>query len=244
MGASTLTRLERLDLLAARLKSDDPLTVSQVAGEFGVSRRTLTRDIELLRGRGVPVEADRGRGGGTRVSARWGVGRIALGYREAVDLLVSLAIVEQLRSPILMANLAPIRRKLAASFGPEARARIAKLKSRILVGETASTQVQIGHQEPRSKVVERLHEAFLSTRSASMIYRGETGRVSHRQVQPHYLLLNYPVWYALCWDQTREDVRTFRCDRILDIEIGGDTFAVRPVSSFREALEGVRLVSP
>lgn len=241
MRASTLTRLERLDLLAARLKADEALTISQVAGELGVSRRTLTRDIDVLRNRGVPVEADRGRGGGVRVASQWGIGRIALGYREAVDLLVSLAVVEQLRSPILMANLAPIRRKLAASFGPEARSRIARLKSRILVGETASTLVQTGYAEPRPRVVEKLHEAFLTTRTARMVYRGESGHVTHRQVQPHYLLLNYPIWYALCWDRSRQAVRTFRCDRIHEIEIGGEAFSVLPVSAFEDALAGVRL---
>jgi predicted DNA-binding transcriptional regulator YafY len=130
--SADLARLERLDLLATRLKSDEAMSIGDLAEEFGVSRRTLTRDIELLRNRGVPVDADRGRGGGVRVSSNWGVGRIHLGYREAVDLLVSLAVAEQTGSPILMANLVPIRRKLMASFSPHDRSRINRLKSRLL----------------------------------------------------------------------------------------------------------------
>jgi len=88
--AATLPRLERLDLLASRLKSGEPITVAEIADEFGVSTRTLFRDVDILRQRGLPIEADRGRGGGIRLHRHWGVGRLALSYREAVELLVSL----------------------------------------------------------------------------------------------------------------------------------------------------------
>src|SRR5690606_13243396 len=121
--ADTRDRLERLDLLASRLKAEEPMTVAGLAAEFGVSARTLFRDLAILRERGLPVEADRGRGGGVRLHRTWGIGRLTLSYREAVDLLVSLAIAEQLRSPWLIANLAPIRRKLRASFAPALRDR-------------------------------------------------------------------------------------------------------------------------
>jgi predicted DNA-binding transcriptional regulator YafY len=214
-----------------------------IAAECGLSRRTIMRDVRLLRDRGVPVDADRGRGGGVRIGSTWGIGRLALSYREAVDLLVSLAIVEQLRSPILMANLASIRRKLAASFGPDARGRIARMKSRILVGDSASTFVLTGYSGPKDAVVEKLHQAFLTTRTATILYRSGTGSATSRQVQPHYLLLNYPVWYALCWDELRGDVRTFRCDRMLDITMSDSTFAVLPATAFKQALEGVSIIS-
>lgn len=235
--ASASARLERLDYLTARLKSDEPLVMQDIAAECGLSRRTIMRDIGLLRDRGLPVEADRGRGGGVRIGRTWGIGRLNLSYREAVDLLVSLAVVEQLRSPILMANLATIRRKLAASFGPDARGRIARMKSRILVGESASGFVLKNYRGPPNAVVEKLHQAFLTTRTAAIQYRSGTGSLSHRKVQPHYLLLNYPVWYALCWDELRNAVRTFRCDRMVDVAVGEDTFSVLPASAFREVLE-------
>lgn len=61
-----------------------------------------------------------------------------------------------------------------------------------------------------------------------------------RTIQPHYLLLCYPIWYVLAWDKLRGDVRTFRCDRITAIEIlGGDNFKLLPTSRFDRALEGI-----
>ncbi|MEM7070721.1 MAG: HTH domain-containing protein, partial [Pseudomonadota bacterium] len=52
--STTLSRFQRLDLLTARLKTDEALIVRDLAAELGVSGRTLARDIELLRDRGLP----------------------------------------------------------------------------------------------------------------------------------------------------------------------------------------------
>lgn len=241
---SDIARLARLDLLAARLKADAPMTVTELAAEFGVSRRTLTRDIELLRARGLPVEADRGRGGGVRMSATWGVGRLQLSYREAVDLLVSLAVAEQTGSPILMANLAPIRRKLMASFSRESRSRIDQLKSRLLIGGPASAQVLAAHAAPDGKVVEALHEAFLLLQPARIGYRDGSGARTLRIIEPHYLLLNFPVWYVLAYDPAKQAVRTFRCDRLSSVRPLADRFRLRPVEAFRAWLEGTDIRIP
>ncbi len=70
--ATTLGRPQRLDLLASRLKADEAMTVPVLADEFGISARTLFRDLAILRDRGLPVEADRGRGGGVRLHPVWG----------------------------------------------------------------------------------------------------------------------------------------------------------------------------
>ena len=71
--ASTIDRLQRLELITTRLKSHDSLIVADLAREFGVSVRTLTRDIQILRDQGLPVDADRGRGGGVRMHWSWGM---------------------------------------------------------------------------------------------------------------------------------------------------------------------------
>lgn len=237
-------RLRRLDLLAARLKSDEPMILRELAAELGVSLRTIHRDVELLRERGLPIEADRGRGGGVRLHWRWGIGRIALSYREAVDLLVSLAVAEQMRSPILMANLAPIRRKLMASFSPADQQKIKGLKGRIRLAEPASPALRTGYATPPPGIVERLHEAFLLLRAARIRYVDEKGAETERIIEPHHLLLAAPICYAMSWDRLRGDVRSFRCDRIRSIEVLDEDFAPRPFADFEAPLEGMDLILP
>lgn len=244
MRASTSHRLDRLDLLASRLKSDSPLTVAGLAAELGVSRRTLARDIGLLRERGLPVEADRGRGGGVRLHRSWGIGRLVLSYREAVDLLVSLAIAEQLQSPWLVANLSSIRHKLTASFSPALRDRIASLRQRIRIGQSASAAVIQGISTPDGDAVAPLFQAFLELRLLRIDYTDTGGRRSSRVVEPQLLLLNYPVWYAIAWDCEREAVRSFRCDRLSGAELLEEAFRLRSAGVFAEALAGVDAITP
>ena len=236
---STIGRLRRLELITARLKSDDSLVVRELASEFGVSVRTLTRDIQLLRDQGLPVEADRGRGGGVRMHWRWSIGRLSLSYAEAVDLLVSLAVAEQMRSPLLMANLGSVRRKLMASFAPSMQRRIKSLKSRIIVVESASPFVLSEFSVPNARVVEQLHQAFLMMRKIHIHYRNASGERTERAIEPQYLLLSYPVWYAIAWDDLRAEARTFRCDRIERARLLDDVFRPRRLTQFEEAVGAI-----
>ena len=239
-----MDRLQRLELITVRLKSDDSLVVGGLAKEFGVSVRTLTRDIQILRERGLPIEADRGRGGGVRLHWSWGIGRVNLNYSEAVDLLVSLAVAEQMKSPLLMANLGSVRRKLIASFSPSVKHKINRLKSRILIGESASPFVLSAFSVPNTRVVERLHQAFLMMRRIDIHYCDVSDEETARTIEPQYLLLSYPVWYVLAWDDLRNEVRTFRCDRIERARLLDKVFRLRLLTQFKRAVEGIDAIQP
>lgn len=242
MRTSAQSRLERLEILKSRLKSGDVLTIASLAGELTVSVRTISRDIDLLRTQGVPVEADRGRGGGVRLQAQWGVGRINFNYSEAVDLMITLAIAQQMNSSFFMANLDKIRRKLEASFSPQMKLKVRQLKHRILITPSASIDVLSSFTSPSSSVAENLHQAFLMQQRIRMQYKAKSGEVTMRCIEPHFLLLSYPVWYVLAWDELRQDIRTFRCDRISKICSTEEEFRLLPVSHFEASLEGADII--
>lgn len=240
--ANSHERLRRLELLGAHLRQEGFCTIKELAETHGVSERTIARDLRLMRDQGLPIDADRGRGGGVRLDRRWGIGRLNLSYPEAVDLLISISVAGQMKSPIFLANLASIRRQLIASFSAEKRERVDRLKSRILIGETASTFVQGSVVSPNGKAIQKLHQGFLDQEIVTIHYKDEGGQTSTRKIEPHYLLLNYPTWYVLAVDHLRGALRTFRCDRILDAELTDIRFRVLPRSSFAHSLEGNELL--
>jgi predicted DNA-binding transcriptional regulator YafY len=123
---STSGKMARLDQLLGRLKSGDACTAALLAKELGISTRTLMRDLDDLKEQGYPIETDQGRGGGVRLHPRWGIGRLALNYREVIDLLLALSVLEKMRSPLLLENLSSIRNKLFASFPDAQRPNIAQ----------------------------------------------------------------------------------------------------------------------
>ncbi len=242
--ATTQTHLERLEWLKSRLKANEPMILRDIADELGVSQRTLSRDIKILREQGLPVEADRGRGGGVRLAPEWGVGRISLTHREAINLLIGIAVTEKMEAQVLTVDLLPLRRKLIASFSQENQRKIRQLRDRIRVGPSASAEVLSHYKAAARRINDDLQEAFLLMNRVAVTYRSASGEATRRTIEPHYLILNYPVWYALCWDDLRGDVRTFRLDRIKVIALTGERFALRSYTDFEAATQTREVIVP
>ena len=221
------TRAERLDLLARVLGDRPGTTASELAREFGLSVRTLFRDLDALRERGYPIEAARGRGGGLRLHANWGLGRVLLSRDEALCTLLGLAVAERLGFPRFAADIGRARRKIADAFPAAERRRIAPLRERIFVGEAASAQVRGSYGEPAATPTRRLQVAFVEERLVRAEYASEGGTSSQRRLEPHALVINWPAWYLLAFDHLRGEPRTFRLDRFASVEVEAETFRPR-----------------
>jgi predicted DNA-binding transcriptional regulator YafY len=211
---AAVSRLNRLEQLKGLLKACEHTTATALAEELGISLRTLNRDLGVLRQAGVPVESDRGRGGGLRLERRWALGRLHLSLEEAIDLLLSMAIAEQIKSPMLLDHLAPVRRKIVAAFGEAYQSRIRLLRKRILVGAPASAGVLAGYREPSAKLLSGVSQAFFNLRRVEIEYVDGQGAPTRREIEPQFLYLSPPVWYLLAFDRLRGDIRCFRADRI------------------------------
>ena len=234
---ATRSRLDRLEELKGLLKARDIVTAQDLAAELGVSRRTLHRDLAILRDGGLPIESGRGRGGGLRLHPAWGLGRVHFNTLEAIDLLVSLAIAERVSSPVLLRQLPGIRRKIAASFGDAHQAQIRTLRRRILLGPPATESVVASFRASPRRPHPELAEAFLGTRCVAITYADRNGAVTTREVEPHYLYLSLPVWYLLAWDRLRAAVRHFRIDRIKTVTPLATTFRLGDPKPFLEEME-------
>lgn len=222
---STASRLERLEEIKGLLKSREHVTAAELAHELGVSLRTLNRDLDILRESGVPIESDRGRGGGLRLQRNWALGRLHLSPVEAIDLLLSLAVAERMNSPLLLQHLAPIRRKIVAALPESYQPKIRSLRKRVLVGSPATKEIAASFTAPSAKSLAAVSDCFFNLKRMRIVYVDQRQRETTREVEPHFLYLSQPVWYLLSWDRMREAVRYFRIDRIK---------SVRPLeSSFR-----------
>jgi predicted DNA-binding transcriptional regulator YafY len=217
---------ERLDKLLGLLGSHETSNGPALAAELGVSLRTLRRDMARLAARGVPIEAERGRGGGVRVAARVGLGRLQLDHREALDLLLALAIGERIRSPLLLSSLKGLRQKIGMAFPPEERSRVSRLRRRILHAPPASRRIAESLGSPRPAVLGPIQDGFFAQRAIEVAYRTER-ELTTRVVEPHYLMLAWPAWYLLVWDHLREAVRTLRLDRIESASVTDRPFQLR-----------------
>ncbi len=242
MSGSRESAVLRLDALKSLLAQRDYTTVADLAAELGVSTRTLHRDLALLREMGVPVEGERGRGGGLRLEPGWSLGRVHLNESEALGLLLSLAIAEKVGSPLLLDDLRSITRKVGAAFAPSHARRILAVRRRILVGQTASERVVATYTPPRPAIAKALLEAFSQRRTAMVTYEDQLGTRTEREIELQFLYYSLPVWYAMAWDLLRNDVRSFRIDRIRHVEVLPTEFRLRPADRFLAAGEATARV--
>jgi len=237
---TTRSRLNRLEELKGLFKAREHVTAAALAAELGVSIRTLNRDLEILRKSGVPIESDRGRGGGLRLQRDWALGRLHLSPEEAIDLLLSLAIAEQMSSPLLLQQLQPIRRKIVAAFSESYQPKIRSLRKRILVGKPASASVRATFSSPQRGSLVGVVEAFFNMRCIAIDYVDQHGVLTARVVEPQFLYLTIPVWYLLAWDRLRGAVRYFRIDRIRSVTPLEDRFRLADPRPFlAETEEGI-----
>ena len=230
-------RFDRLDLLARVLRDRPGITAAALATELGVSARSIFRDLDALRERGFPIESSRGRGGGLRLHPNWGLGRVLLSRDEGLCTLLGLAVAEKLGFPMFAAELARARRRIADAFPSSERRRIAPLRERILIGDPASAAVRASYREPPAMPMRHLQVAFVEERVIRARYVKEGGAATERMLEPHALVINWPAWYVLAHDRTREESRTFRLDRFASVDIEAVTFRPRPQQFFQEMLE-------
>ena len=228
---------DRLDRLLGLLASRPSWTAPDLAAELGVCLRTVRRDLSRLSARGVPIQSEPGRGGGLRTPTRAGLGRLQLNTQEMLDLLLALAITEQLHSPLLLSTVRGLRQKLSASFPAAERARASQLRQRILVGPT-SHNIAASWQQPRAAVVQPIQEAFFQRTMLRVKYKTEDSRTT-REVEPHFLLCSWPGWYLVVWDHLRAGVRALRLDRIETAQVLDTSFRLREVEEMLPKIQSV-----
>ena len=231
-------KLDRLDQLIGKLKTGEAYTAGNLAEDLGVSLRTMMRDIKTLRNKGYPIDADKGRGGGVRLYPGWGVGRLTMNYREVIDLLLALNVLEKLNSQLFLNNLESVKNKLYASFPDPQRPKISRIRNRILIGELASATV-IENYSTTANIQQNnvVLESFFDQKCLDICYKQKDGTITKRLIEIHFLYLNWPIWYLICFDHLRKEPRTFRIDRIQAAHITGGKFQSRKMSFFSPELE-------
>lgn len=227
----------RQDEILNCLRDKSYWTALELSKRVTTSQRTLMRDLAELKESGIPIESERGRGGGIMLNGRWGLGRLQLSSTEVISLLLALAIVESINPPILLSNLSSIRNRISASFPEQQRKNIDELRSRIQIGGNASAQVVDSYELPNTEPMPVISQGFLDMKTLEIEYISEKQQVTQRIVEPQMLLLNWPAWYLLCWDRLRDEVRMFRIDRIQRAVVSNESFALKKRSILLESLE-------
>lgn len=189
---------------------------AELADRLGATPRTMRRDIDRLRELGYPVESVRGPGGSYRLVAGQAMPPLVLTDDEAVATVIGLRLAETAQVDGTSGAL----RKLAQVMPSRLRYRVRAVAATTSVRSRSTVDVE---------VVRQLGLAAYTHQDVRFGYRDKAGATTARRVEPYRQVLLDGRWYLLAWDRDREDWRTFRLDRIDDLDVPGSTFVPRLV---------------
>jgi predicted DNA-binding transcriptional regulator YafY len=200
------------------------VTGQELAQRLEVDLRTVRRYAAQVQELGFPVEGERGPAGGYRLKPGYKLPPLMLTEDEATAVVLGLHAAKRLGVPTSDAALAKIQRVLPARL----RARTESLE------QVAFTSPE--GTPPQSETALALAEAAQRNRRVTASYTSHQGAETSRTISPYGLVVHGGRWYLAAYDHDREDLRTFRVDRMRGVEMQG---AGRPVEAGFDAVKHV-----
>lgn len=198
-----MKRAERLHALSEMLRRSGPrgCTAERLADEFGVSVRTVKRDLTALENSGAPLWSRPGPGGGYGLVARGTLPPVSLTPVQAVALLAAVSAATD--APYADLASAGVRKTMDV-LDPPTRAKADELAARIWVDAPAT---------PR-RIRSALEDAMAEQRVVRIRYVSRDGDDTTRDVEPMMFAATNGRWYLVGWCRLRDAVRWFVVSRI------------------------------
>lgn len=212
-----MRRADRLFQIIQLLRRRHVVTAGYLARELEVSERTVYRDIRDLVGSGVPIDGEAG-----------------VGYtlRRGFDLPPLMFTEDELEAMVLGA-------RVVSSWGDAALARSAHdalarveaaLPERLRARLEETPLYAPGFHVPSATIASLtpLRTAIEERRLVWLQYCDELDSVTEREVRPLGLFFWGNRWSLTGWCELRADFRSFRLDRIREMNVRDDRFLPQP----------------
>lgn len=223
----TLNKTERLFALVLLLQNRPNLSSRDLAEHFGVSRRTIFRDLRTLSESGVPLTY--AEGGGYEILEGYQLPPLMFTAREAATLLVGTAFTKLQPDVSLRADADDVALKIRSVLPEPIRNYIDRLQESTVIAPYIRDLDTAGHDE-QGRWYE-LSEAVARQRSVFMeYYVASRDELTKRKVDPLGLVYYSDSWNLIAYDHLRRAVRNFRLDQIRKMRVLMDTF--RPPEGF------------
>lgn len=202
--------LELLELLQTR-----PLTTGrEIADLLGIDRRTVRRYVARLQELGIPVEGERGVGGGYRVRPGFRLPPLMLNDDEAIVVVLGLMTARRLGLDGTPGSVDGALEKLRRVLPETLRRRVEALEATLGFTTPAREGAPVA-----GDAVLQLADAIRRRRRVRARYTAFGGERTQRELSPHGLVVHSGRWYLTAHDHTRDDLRTFRVDRMRGISV-------------------------
>ena len=188
------------------------ITAKDLAEHFGVSRRTIHRDIDSLCMAGIPVYTEKGNSGGIKIMPEYVLDKSVLSDEEQNVILSALQGLKIINTS-------------------EAEQMINKLSG--MFNKTADDwlSVDFSHwSRDNNALFQAAKTAILEKRIVEFDYRSTYGTFAEstrRRVEPVQIWFKSMTWYLKGFCLERQDMRTFKLIKIKNLKVTNEKFSKR-----------------
>jgi predicted DNA-binding transcriptional regulator YafY len=209
----------RVLAVLALLQAHGRMSGAELAQRLEVNIRTLRRYIIMLQDLGIPIEAERGRNGAYVLSAGFKLPPMMFTNEEALALTVGLISARRL-------NLADTDRAVESALAKLERVMPLDLKSRVrALTETITLDLSTASSTPPSQVIlTAMSSAAQLQQRVHIHYHPNQGEDTERDFDPYGLTFYLQRWYVVGYCHLRQDLRSFRLDRITQVGVANTHF--------------------
>ena len=197
--------LEVLELLQSRPVASG----REIADHLGVDGRTVRRYIDNLQELGIPVEGQRGVGGGYRLQPGYRLPPLMLSDDEVVMVVIGLAAARRLGLDAGGDHPESALEKIHRVLPTTLRRRVEALEAAVAFTSSETVGVPV-----EAEVLLLVSDAIRRRHRLLTAYTSFSGERSDRELSPYGLVVHSGRWYLAAHDHGREALRTFRVDRM------------------------------
>lgn len=210
MNDNDTKRISRLTYILIQLQTKRLITSTSLAEKFGVSVRTIYRDIKALEQAGVPVLTEDGKG--YSLMEGYKIPPIMFSESEANALITVEQLVLKNRDHSLIKEYTEAVNKVKAVLRYSTKEKVELLSKRIAVSPALSNT-------NASDSLTLIQNALTNFKVLDIIYQSENkNEITERKIEPFALYYSLQEsWTLIAWCRLRKDYRMFRLDRILKI---------------------------
>lgn len=208
-----MRKVDRLFEIVQLLRGQRLRTAEFIAGELGVSVRTIYRDIAGLSASGVPIDGERGVG--YLISQPIEIPPLQFTPLELKALKMGTDLVQAVADKELAAAAVEASLKIVDAL-PESH------RNHSL---TSSINVHFRNNDTLREMLLDLRNVIDQQQKISFDYLDQHGQATLRTVRPLGLEFWRQVWTFSAWCEMRQDFRIFRIDRIENLTRTGEVFA-------------------
>lgn len=227
--SNVATRLLSLIML---LQSRPTWKAGELAQELNVSERTIHRYMSMLDEMGIPIYSERGPYGGFALMRGYKLPPLIFTAEEATVLYMGANLVREIWGQTYEDAVTAVTAKLDNVLPDELRAQVDLVRQSLIVDGLTARDYR-----PWDSTLHTLRQCIIERHCVELGYRTPGGETeSCRTVEPYALTFQWGLWYMVGLCHLRQEIRTFRVDRISQVHSLDHKFQIPQDFSVRDYL--------